>query len=130
MKRYVTDTQCLLWQMTRDRHLPRAVRSVYEAAEAGRVQVLVPSMCLVEALFLLQRQRISQEVLDRLIMLPDQDHASIYVVPLDMNVVKSAADFGPAAVPELADRVIAATSALAGPAPSLRRSRHCCQRAG
>lgn len=114
VNRYVTDTQCLLWHMTRDRHLPKTVRLVYEAAEAGRAQILVPSMCLIEALFLLQRQRIPQFVVDRLFMLPDVNRANIHVVPLDMNVVRSAVDFGPAAVPELADRVIAATARSLG----------------
>ena len=110
MKRYVADTQCLLWHMTLDRHLPRTVRSIFEAAEAGQAQVLVPSICLIEALFLLQRQRIPQPVVDKLLLLPEHARASIRVVPLDMDVVQTVADFGPAAVPELADRVIAATA--------------------
>ena len=36
------------------------------------------------------------------------------VVPLDMNVVQAVTDFGPASVPELADRVIAATARALG----------------
>ncbi len=110
MKRYVTDTQCLLWHMARDRHLPKAVRSVFEAIEHGQAQVLVPSIYLVEALFLLQRQRVPQTIVDRLLQLPEHARASLRVVPLDMAVVQTIADFGPAAVPELADRVIAATA--------------------
>lgn len=110
MKRYVTDTQCLLWHMARDRHLPKAVRLIFEAAERGQAQVLVPSICLVEALFLLQRQRVPQTVVDQLLQLPEHMRASLRVVPLDMAVVHAVADFGPAAVPELADRVIAATA--------------------
>jgi predicted nucleic acid-binding protein len=96
--------------MTRDRHLPRTVRSIFEAAEAGQAQVLVPSICLIEALFLLQRQRIPQPIVNKLLLLPEHTRASIRIVPLDMDVVQAVADFGPAAVPELADRVIAATA--------------------
>lgn len=110
MKRYVTDTQCLLWHMARDRHLPKAVRSVFEATENGQAQVLVPSICLVESLFLLQRQRVPQTIVDRLLQLPEHAQASLRIVPLDMAVVQTIADFGPASVPELADRVIAATA--------------------
>jgi PIN domain nuclease of toxin-antitoxin system len=110
VKRYVTDTQCLLWHMARDRHLPKAVRSIFEATENGQAQVLVPSICLVEALFLLQRQRVPQTIVERLLQLPEHMQASLRVVPLDMAVVHAVADFGPAAVPELADRVIAATA--------------------
>ncbi len=56
--------------MAQDRHLPKAVRSVFDA--------------------------------------------SVCVVPLDMKVVQAIADFGPASVPELADRVIAATARALG----------------
>jgi predicted nucleic acid-binding protein len=114
VKRYVTDTQCLLWHMAQDRHLPKAARSIFAASEDGRVQVLVPSIVLVETVFLLQRQRIKEAILDQLLRLSEDPHVSIYVVPLDMNVVQAVTDFGPASVPELADRVIAATARALG----------------
>ena len=37
MKRYVTDTQCLLWHMGQDRHLPKAMKSIFDASEDGRI---------------------------------------------------------------------------------------------
>ena len=114
MKRYVTDTQCLLWHMGQDRHLPKAMKSIFDASEDGRVQVLVPSMVLIETVFLMQRQRVKQAVLDQLLLLSEEPDASICVVPLDMSVVQAAIDFGPASVPELADRVIAATARALG----------------
>jgi predicted nucleic acid-binding protein len=42
--------------------------------------------------------------------LTEEPDASICVVPLDMAVVRAAKDFGPAAVPEMPDRIIAATA--------------------
>lgn len=110
MKRYVTDTQCLLWYMAEDRRLPRTARAAFEAAEEGRTQILVSSITLVEAIFLLQRQRVPEAIISQLMMLSEEPNASIYVVPLDMAVVRAVRDFGPAAVPELPDRIIAATA--------------------
>jgi PIN domain nuclease of toxin-antitoxin system len=63
MKRYVIDTQCLLWYIAEDRRLPKAARSIFRAVEEGRAQILVPSIALVEAVFLLQRQRVSEAVI-------------------------------------------------------------------
>lgn len=83
---------------------------MFTAAEEGRAQILVPSIVLVEALFLLHRRRVSQAIIDRLMTLSAEADASIYVVPLDMAVVRALQDFGPAAVPELPDRIIAATA--------------------
>jgi PIN domain nuclease of toxin-antitoxin system len=110
MKRYVTDTHCLRWYMTDDRRLPKAVNKIYDAAEKGRAQVLVPSIVLVEAIFLLQRQRIARSVLDQLLQLPEEPTATLYVTPLNLAVVLAVNAFGPAAIPELADRIIAATA--------------------
>lgn len=110
MKRYVTDTQCILWYMAGDCHLPRVARSAFKASEEGRAQILVPSITLVEAIFLLQRQRVPKAAIAKLMALSEEADASIYVVPLDVAVAHAVSDFGPAAVPELPDRIIAATA--------------------
>lgn len=110
MKRYVTDTQCLLWYMAEDRRLPKAVRPMFQAADEGRAQILVPSIVLVEAIFLLQRQRVSDAVIRQLMQLSEEADSIFYVTPLDMAVVQTLRDFGPTAVPELSDRIIAATA--------------------
>ena len=52
--------------------------------------------------------------MDQLLQLSEEPDASMCVVPLDMNVVNAVTDFGPASVPELADRVIAATARAFG----------------
>jgi len=114
MKRYVTDTQCLLWYLADDRRLPRAANRAFKAADDGAAQVLVPSIALVETVFLSQRKRVSETLLQRVLELEEDPDASIAVVPLDMAVVRAVNDFGPAAVPELADRVIAATARALG----------------
>ena len=111
MKRYVSDTQCIVWYFADDTHrLPRAARSAFAAADEGRAQILVPSIVLVEVVFLAQRQRVAQSVLERLFALSDAPDATIYVTPLDLAVARAVADFGPSAVPELADRIVAATA--------------------
>jgi PIN domain nuclease of toxin-antitoxin system len=138
MRRFVSDTQCVLWYLARDRRLPKPARAAFDAAEdeEGRGQVVVPSIAVVEAVFLVQRNRLPSHVLNQLLALPDTPDASIYVVPLDMKVhvlnqllalpdtpdasiyvvpldmkvARAVSDFGPAAVPELADRIVAATA--------------------
>lgn len=114
MKQYVTDTQCLLWHLSEDRWLPRSVQRVLDAAEDGRAQVIVPSIVLVEAVFLLQRQKVKDDVFAQLFELSEQPDANFYVTPLDLAVVKALRAFGPAAVPELSDRIIAATALALG----------------
>lgn len=114
MKRYVTDTQCLLWYLAEDRHLPRAVRRIFAKTEDSQAQVLVPSITLVEAIFLLQRQRVTQEVVDQLLSLSEDPGDSIYVAPSDKQVATAAGEFGSIMITDLPDRVIAATARVHG----------------
>ena len=111
MKRYVSDTQCIIWYFTEDeRRMPKAARAAFKAVGDGTAQILVPSIVLVEALFLAERQRVPRAILAELMALSDAPTSSICVVPLDLAVARAVSDFGPAAVPELADRIIAATA--------------------
>jgi PIN domain nuclease of toxin-antitoxin system len=110
VKRYVCDTQCLLWYVTQDRRLPKIARTAFEQAKEGVAQVLVPSIVLVEVVFLADRQRVPRPILAQLMALSDMPSAGVCVIPLDLAVVRAVSDFGPAAVPELADRIIAATA--------------------
>lgn len=111
MKRYVSDTQCIIWYFAEEEHrMPKAARSAFKDVQDGTAQVLVPSIALVEAVFLAERQRVPRAILAELLALSDAPTESIRVIPLDLAVARAVADFGPAAVPELADRIIAATA--------------------
>ena len=114
MKRYVTDTYSIIWHLTHDKRLSRRARRILDSADEGYVQVLVPSIVLVEAIFLMQRQRIAKASVAALFMLSESPDASIRVVPLNMAVATAVGDFGPAAIPDMPDRIIAATARALG----------------
>lgn len=92
------------------RRLTKTVQRIFASAEEGRTQILVPSIVLVETIFLAQRQRVREEVLNKLLAISEAPDANFYVTPLNMAVIQALRSFGPAAVPELSDRIIAATA--------------------
>jgi PIN domain nuclease of toxin-antitoxin system len=111
MKQYVTDTQCLIWHLADDeRRMPPRARAAFRAAENGTAQILVPTIVVAESMLLSERRRIPVFILDQMMALPDTSSAALRVIPLDRLVVHTMADFGPAVVPELPDRIIAATA--------------------
>jgi len=110
MKRYVADTHSILWYLAKDRRLSKPARSAFQAAKNDRAQIFVPSIVLVEAVFLMQRQRIAKAQVSKLFELSEDAKASICVVPLNMAVAQAVSDFGPAAIPDMPDRIIAATA--------------------
>jgi PIN domain nuclease of toxin-antitoxin system len=110
MKRYVVDTQSIFWHLGEDRRLSRRARRILDSAEEGHAQVLVPSIVLVEAVFLMHRQRISKAQVSKLFELPEDTDANFYVVPLNMAVAQAVSEFGPVAIPDMPNRIFAATA--------------------
>lgn len=110
MKRYVTDTHPFIWFLTENKHLSRHARKVFQSADGGWDQIVVPSIVLVEAILLFQRQRVDKTTVQVLLDLPERPMAGIYVMPLTTDIAREFAEFGPADIPEMADRIIAATA--------------------
>ncbi len=90
--------------------MPREIRPIFQAAEAKRAQILVPSIVVVEAILLLQRRRIPESSVDKLLHLSESPDADIFVFPLNLAVVQALHYIGPGVIPELSDRIIAATA--------------------
>ena len=94
MRRFVSDTQCVIWHFTDEqRRMPKAARSAFQAAEAGTAQILVPTMVLAEAIFLAERRRVPGSVVQRLLALLDTPTASLRVVSFDLDMVLSVRAF-------------------------------------
>ncbi|MGQ9628298.1 MAG: type II toxin-antitoxin system VapC family toxin [Anaerolineae bacterium] len=110
MKSYVTDTHPLLWYLSRDRRLSRRVRTIFEKADAGQVCILVPTIVLIEAVLLGDGHRLSDSLVQKVLELSEEEGVNYRLVPLDGDVVCAFREFGPAAIPEMPDRIIAATA--------------------
>ncbi|HXV97516.1 MAG TPA: PIN domain-containing protein [Anaerolineae bacterium] len=110
MSQYVTDTHNLIWHLTQPRKLSSKIRRVFQEADQGQAQILVPSIVLIELIFIGDRQRIPDSLVNRLFNMDEAPGAAYQVVPLSKAVAVTARDFGPAVIPEMADRIIAATA--------------------
>lgn len=120
MKIYVADTHTILWYLSGNKRLSAKAKKIFKQAQMGRSQVIIPSITLVETIFLVQREKVDRDILNLLLRLSENPRESIYIYSLHKAVVLTLGDFGPAAVPELADRIIAATARYLG-APLLTR---------
>jgi predicted nucleic acid-binding protein len=79
-------------------------------ADAGRLRIIVPSIALVEVVYLIERNRVPAWILSRL-LLSIEDPASAYrLVTLDIGTVRSLQAVPRQAVPDMLDRIIVATA--------------------
>ncbi len=110
MSRYVTDTHSLLWHIVGSPRLSPTARTLFSEADAGVHQILIPSIVLIEAIYLAEKRRISPAALDQLFQLLDLSPANYRVVPLDLPIVKALRAVNRAKIPEMPDRIIVATA--------------------
>ncbi|MEZ4661210.1 MAG: type II toxin-antitoxin system VapC family toxin [Caldilineaceae bacterium] len=110
MADYVTDTHALVWYLEDDKRLGPLAIQAYDACEQGEGFVYIPSICLVELIYLQEKGRIPATLKTKF----DQQLASgqsIFIIAdLTATVVNVVPQISRADVPELPDRVIAATA--------------------
>lgn len=114
MNPHVTDTHSIIWHLTRSRKLSRRAKQIFRSADEGHTQILVPTIVLVEAVFVAQHQGLSDDIVDWLFELKQDSQGNYRLVPLDEHIVRFIRDFGPAAIPEMADRIVACTALALG----------------
>ncbi len=112
MLRAIADTHAVIWYIFDDKRLSDAARSAIESAAVDGDQIGFSSMTLAEIIYLSERGRIHPDTLGRLLRATGQVNSMLVDVAFDRSVAVAMQQIAPAIVPELPDRVIAATATL------------------
>ena len=110
MSRYVTDTHALYWHLTSSPKLSSTARKIFLQADVGEHQILIPSIILIEMIYLVEKGRIDFFALDRVLKLLDDMEGSYIIAPLDRETVTSVTIVSRDKIPDMPDRIIAATA--------------------
>jgi len=106
----VLDTHAAIWYFHRSRELSRvALQSIRRAIEAGK-PVYVSAISLVETIYLVERGRFPLEALQRLKAGLKDAATGLLVHPVDEDVAQAVQDVLRTVVPDMPDRIIAATA--------------------
>ena len=122
MTDYVADTHALIWYLENSPRLGSQARIAFDACDRGEIQIYVPTICLVEIVYLMEKGRISPEMKSMLDEELKSGESGLVLADLNMDVVDQIANVLRDDIPDLPDRVIAAT-ALALDLPLISRDR-------
>lgn len=114
MTRYVTDTHALIWHLQASRKLSRKARALLRQADAGQVTIIVPSIVLVELVYLAEKGRIAPKLVNQVFALLTPLTQNYVVAPLETQTVQILRSISRSQIPEMPDRIIAATAKQLG----------------
>jgi len=108
----VADTHALVWYLADPPRLSRpAAEALRQAAAAG---IYSSAVTVVEPVYLVEKARLPETLLARVMEEVRTPGATLRVVPVDLEVVDALRSIPRAEVPDLPDRVIAATALTLG----------------
>src|SRR5215469_18012801 len=120
MAAVVADTHAAVWYLGNSPRLSAAAANALDQASTAGDPILIPSISLVELTDLVEKGRLPAEARKRLVDALAESGGPYELAPLDGRVAAAVERIDRNMVPDLPDRVIAATALVAG-APLVSR---------
>ncbi|MEG4805492.1 type II toxin-antitoxin system VapC family toxin [Microcoleus sp. ARI1-B5] len=110
MPSVVADIHTLIWYIFElPRLSPAALTALEQAVNEGNF-IYFSAISIVEISYLIERGRLAGEVLTRVLNAADDPNVGILLAPLDRNISATIQQIDRATVPDMPDRIIAATA--------------------
>jgi len=114
MSGVVVDTHALIWYMSASASLSAPARNALEQAVASGAGIGVSAISLVEIQYLVEKGRVPQAIQERFLQLLAAPDPPLRLVPLDEAVARCLEQVPRDQVPDMPDRIIAATAVRLG----------------
>src|SRR5215472_6351387 len=110
----VIDTHTAVWYLQQDSRLSRRAEEEIDRALADGHPIYVASISVVELVYLTDKGKIPNAVLERVCQVLRDPASGFRLAPLDLEVAEATRKIARNEVPDLPDRVIAATALALG----------------
>ena len=106
----VADTHAVIWYLAPDPRLSSNARAFIDSAFIVGNQVAISTITLVEIIYLIERSRIPAETLSRLARELTKPRPALVKTPLTLEVARTLSLVDTPQIPDMPDRIIAATA--------------------
>ena len=106
----VLDTHTVLWYLENSKELSVVARTTIEDAVRDARDVHVSAISLVETVYLVERRKLPVTALERLRSALTDPNSGFFIAPVDAGVADALPKIPRDVVPDMPDRIIAATA--------------------
>ena len=110
----VADTHAVIWYVLNAPQLSNVAQTFFTTAAAAGDQIGISSITLVEIVYLIEKQRIPAAVLPHLVKDLNSGTSVLTEIPLTLQIVQVMHQVLRVQVPDMPDRIIAATAVHLG----------------
>jgi PIN domain nuclease of toxin-antitoxin system len=100
------DTHAALWFLEDDKRLAPGAAAAMETAD----EIILPSIAIVEIIYLIEKGRLQPAVLSRLVAELSNPATTLTIASLDLGIAMALNTISRKAVPDMPDRIMAATA--------------------
>ena len=118
----VLDTHTVLWYLENSKESSVVARTTIEDAVRDARDVHVSAISLIETVYLVERRRLPLNALERLRSALTDPNSGLFIAPVDAAVADALPNIPRDVVPDMPDRIIAATTLHLG-LPLISRDR-------
>ncbi len=110
----VADTHVVIWNLFNDKRLSANARKFIDNVEASGNQIAMSALTLAEIVYLMERGRIPADTLTQVLAVLNRPASALVEIPFTSVIAQQMTHIARAVVPELPDRIIAATALSLG----------------
>ncbi|MCC3442502.1 MAG: type II toxin-antitoxin system VapC family toxin [Microcoleus sp. PH2017_29_MFU_D_A] len=110
MTAVVADTHTIIWYLRENARLSQAAMTALDTALAGGNSIYVSAISVVELGYLVERYRLPEEAFEQLINALFDRGTGLAIAPLDLITAQTLRQIPRDVVPDMPDRIIAATA--------------------
>ena len=107
----VADTHAILWYLFKNPKLSDAARQFMDDSAAAGHDIIVSAISLAEIVYLIEKGRVAQEVYPALKSILADPENVIKEAPLNAEIVDALRRVSRDSIPDMPDRIVAATAA-------------------
>jgi len=114
MSAIVADTHALIWYLNNSPRLSLAASLAFEQAQASGALTYIPSIVIVELRYLVEKGAFTEADYQTILATINNSATALTIAPLNLAVAEALAQVSRKVVPDMPDRIIAATALSLG----------------